>query len=237
MTKGHIFDVLTRMAQKANVNINTNINADSILETERAYKKISFLNIKDQEMKKLFGRKYLNEDFNTFKTETENQKKILNISKKIAYKLKESINSNILVAFIGTPGTGKDHIAKSIISDIWNNDLTVIHTTVREMSRAIRQAKEILNMNEQEAINYYSEADILIINEIGVQSMTDFEKANIFEVVNNIDRKEKNCIFISNEDEAGFKKCIDFEGQNRVWDRLQGRIIIFEGQSYRKVKL
>lgn len=139
------------------------------------------------------------------------------------------------LVFCGKPGTGKNHLACAIANSIIEN-----HQAKVLISTALRIARDIKNswsrdsqISEERTIKTYTDKDLLIIDEIGVQFGSEAEKIILFEIINTRYEQMKPTILISNlsEQELGI-----YIGE-RVLDRMmegQGAIIAFDWESYRK---
>jgi DNA replication protein DnaC len=190
------------------------------------------MDIKSVDKIRLFGTRFINATFNSYILTNDKQRKAFMYAQKIAEKLKEMPkNAGIIAAFVGMSGTGKDHLAASIFDYVYSPGLKVIHTSVMKMSRVIRGADK-----QQQIIDEYTDVDLLIINEVGVQKVSDFERQFLYEVINDLYRNMKSCLLISNEEEDDFRACLDFAEKSRVWDRLGGRVIVFDWESYRPLE-
>lgn len=172
---------------------------------------------------KLFGKKYKDCTFDNFICNTDYQKDV----KKRIIQITESIkNGNgYIVALIGFVGTGKDHLCSAMVHYLGFKKIE--HKTIMQISREIRESDK-----QQKILSKYTNNDLLFINEIGIQSCTNFERNILHEIIDTIYRDMKSCILISNENKENFKNCIDYPGLQRVWDRID-RKIIFKGGSYR----
>jgi len=177
----------------------------------------------------LFGKRYRECTFKNFVRVTENQEKVVTKIVKITKDIKAGTGH--IIAFIGGWGTGKDHLAAAMIHYLKGN---IIHTTVMKMSREIREAqKEKAHTKQQAIIDSYINCDFLIINEIGVQSITVFERNILHEIIDGHYRNMTSVLLITNEGKDEFQTCIDAPGLHRVWDRIDEKIL-FDWDSYRE---
>lgn len=177
----------------------------------------------------LFGKRYENCTFDNFVCTTDNQKKTKTRVIELTRRMKES---GEIIAFIGKPGTGKDHLAAAMVYEL--KSFSVIHTTIAKISRELREAsRDKSYIRQQEIIDKYVNCKFLIINEIGVQSATTFERNILHEILDGHYRNITSCLLISNNGTKEFKTCIDEPGQTRVYDRIQN-IIIFTWESQRR---
>lgn len=136
--------------------------------------------------------------------------------------------------FVGKPGTGKTHLACGIALRIMARyGASALFTSVSRMARRIREAKSYgAEETESEAIAVHVFPDLLIVDEVGMQSGTDAEARALFDVVNERYEQRKPTIFLSNFDLVRVRECLDV----RVFDRLRedgGEIVSFDWDSMR----
>jgi DNA replication protein DnaC len=101
---------------------------------------------------------------------------------------------------------------------------------MREIKSAFNKDSET---TEQDQINKFaSEVDLLILDELGMDYGTDFNKALLFEVLNNRYANQKPSILISNLDTSALR---DYMGE-RLFDRMRengGKLLAFVWDSHR----
>lgn len=135
--------------------------------------------------------------------------------------------------FCGKPGTGKTHLAVGIGLHAMALGKLVLFTTVQ---RAVRRVKDSWRKDSQESetdvIDMLVEPDLLILDEIGVQFGSDFEKNLMFDILNERYEKSRPSLLLSNLTATEVKA---FLGE-RVYDRLRedgGKCIPFDWASHR----
>jgi DNA replication protein DnaC len=147
-----------------------------------------------------------------WKIETSEQKKVLE-------KVKQAWEKNLFI--VGGNGTGKTHLAMCLAKD------GATYCLVPELFRTVRE-----NLNiEQEMIDNYGTCKLLILDEVGRQKGTDFERNLLFEI---IDKRWNNMLpttIIGNIDKREFA---DLYGLAIV-DRLRPETIEFTWGSKRRV--
>ncbi|WP_241509828.1 ATP-binding protein [Photorhabdus laumondii] len=91
------------------------------------------------------------------------------------------------IIMCGRLGTGKTHLAVATCREIvTQNGISAFITTASRIIRAFRRSwSNDADTNEFETLRFYSELDLLIIDEIGVQYGTESERNILFEVINN----------------------------------------------------
>lgn len=170
----------------------------------------------------------------TFEAATPAQKHALEFAREYAANFTQALKTGRCALFVGRPGTGKTHLAVGIGLRIMGaENRTVLFTTVM---RAIRRVKDSWAKESQEtetqAIAALTFPDLLILDEVGVQFGSDFERNIMFDVLNERYEKRRPTILLSNLNKD---ELIGFLGE-RVFDRMRedgGKFVAFDWDSYR----
>lgn len=171
--------------------------------------------------------------FDNFKSDQKNAK-ALKICKAYAERWADRKKSGGSLVLFGNVGTGKTHLAMAIANYVIENYQDRVYvTTARKITRDIKSTWGDKENTEQGLINLYAKLDLLIIDEIGVQFLSDAEKMILFEIINNRYENIKPTLIISNLNSDEIKKTL---GEQTV-DRLRegrGAMVKFDWESYRK---
>lgn len=170
----------------------------------------------------------------TYIAETPEQQAALHFAKDYADSFSAVRRSGRGAIFVGNVGTGKTHLAVGIgLQVMHTHGATVLFSTV---ARAVRRIKDTWSKrsteSEGEAVATLVFPDLLILDEVGVQFGSDFEKNLLFDVLNERYEKRKPTLFLSNLSIEGVAL---FLGE-RVMDRLRedgGDVLPFQWDSYR----
>ena len=170
-----------------------------------------------------------------YEAKSADQQAALEFAKEYALGFEQVQKTGRGAIFVGRPGTGKTHLAVGIgLYAMRKFHARVLFVTVQ---RAIRSVKDTwakgAQQSESEAIAALVEPDLLILDEVGVQFGSEFERNTLFDVLNERYEMRKPTIFLSN---LASDELADFLGE-RVMDRLRedgGRVIPFGWDSYRK---
>lgn len=145
----------------------------------------------------------------------------------------EDIVSNIekgrCIVMSGGVGTGKTHLSVGLLKEVIAKGGTGIFLSVADLISDVRGTWSGKNADK---VKLFTECDMLVIDEVGVQAGTDNERQILFSVINQRYNDVKPSILLTNLDPSAFKSYV---GQ-RVFDRLKendGDFIIFNGPSYR----
>jgi DNA replication protein DnaC len=137
------------------------------------------------------------------------------------------------VVFIGTPGTGKTHLATAIAIRALAKNFKVLFTSVSEMLYNLNAAKA--DNSYYKKIDYYMGVDLLIMDELGFKKLPDFAASDFFEIISR--RYEKGSVIITtNKDFENWGDIFDDSVMaNAILDRVVHHSEVFKitGQSYR----
>lgn len=135
--------------------------------------------------------------------------------------------------FVGKPGTGKTHLAVGIGMHLLRQGRPVLFTTVQ---RAIRRVRDTWSREsaetETQAVAALVFPDLLILDEVGVQTGSEFEKNQLFDILNERYETRRPTLLLSNLDVEGVRAYLG----DRIFDRLRedgGRSIAFDWSSHR----
>lgn len=134
--------------------------------------------------------------------------------------------------FYGNPGTGKSHLAISIIKALLPQ-AAGLYTRVPDMIGYIRaQWHADSETSSYAAIRRYVDLDLLVLDELGVQSGSINEQTLLFEVIDARLSENRPTIFLSNLAPADLVSIIG----ERLIDRIKGKCVAqrFTGESRRK---
>ena len=179
-------------------------------------------------------KRFLGKTLKSYQVKFEEQKPIVNSAVNFAKEFQQSSHSGRCLIFIGNAGTGKTHIGCAIgLHVIKNCGGTARFTSVSEINRLVRESKSFNSeYTETEIIDAFGNYDLLIVDEVGIQSGTDAESRALFDVFNTRYQNVKPTIVISNLTKDQLTVALG----ERIVDRLKeggGEILSFNWQSYR----
>ncbi|TQE95906.1 MAG: AAA family ATPase [Spiribacter salinus] len=189
---------------------------------------------KQRKVERLMGdsgipRRFQDRTLDSYRAETEGQKRALQIARKMAGG---NPDDGVSLVFCGKPGTGKTHLACGIAHEWIETGIPALFATVLA---AIRHIKSTYNreseITEEQAISVFTRTELLILDEIGVQLGTEHEKMLLFEIINERYQQMRPTILISNLTRS---ELTDYLG-DRVMDRFResGAVVAFDWDSYR----
>lgn len=158
----------------------------------------------------------------------------LKLCKAYAAKWPERLKQGGGLVMCGKPGTGKNHLALAIAKHVINeHQNSALFTTALRIARLFKSTwSKNSERTEADVIRIYTDPELLIIDEVGVQFGSEAEKLILFEIINTRYERMMPTILISNlpKDELAA-----FIGE-RVIDRMNdggGCTLAFTWDSYR----
>jgi len=143
---------------------------------------------------------------------------------------------------VGKTGTGKTHVVCGILRATMERlpaffsefatayQERVLYTTVSRMVQDIRDSWQ--NRSEKDARQKFKAPRLLVVDEIGAQSGTDFERNTLFDIIDARYGAEKPTILVSNLPMDQVETLVG----ERVIDRMRedgGKVFIFDWDSHR----
>lgn len=178
-------------------------------------------------------KRYENASLDVFKTPTPEHERLLKVMR---HCLKNGFSKNIIVS--GGLGTGKTYLAHAIIHELatfeperklqanitlpsaWISE-TILYVNVKEI---IDYIKNCFSCQVCADLSIYKQAPLLIIDEVGVQYGTDFERIELFPIFNARYNNDLTTIVLTNLDKIQLDDVLG----RRICDRLFGGGIYFE---------
>lgn len=171
----------------------------------------------------------------SFIADTPQKRKALAVAEEFAANFASHYEKGTMLVFSGLPGTGKSHLANAILMDLARAGRSGMYLSAIDAIRMIRDTwRKGSEKSETDVLNTLSRAQLLVLDEIGVQYGTDSEQVNLFDIINKRYQDMKPTILITNQGKAGM---MEFLGE-RSFDRLRegGMWVAFDWPSQRGSK-
>lgn len=179
-------------------------------------------------------KRYKNKSFENYEAVTSNQAHALFVCQGYCEYFDSNFEDGKNLLLCGKPGTGKTHLAYSIAKAIAKSGRSIIYTTAYKMIKEIRDTWDHgSRQTEQHIIRKFTAPDLLIIDEVGVQSNTENERTLMFQVLDARYQDMKPVLIVGN---LTFNELTEYMGE-RIIDRLReggGSLIPLDWESYRK---
>lgn len=140
-------------------------------------------------------------------------------------KYSNNFNDNVSkgLYIYGDPGVGKSLFSKKIMSIILNKGYSAYITSVTKLMKDIKKELSIFN---DDTYRKCLKVDLLVIDDLGVEKTTDFDKEQIFAIINTRYEDKKPIIYTSNcKLEDLITKYDEF---GRIYSRISGSVIKLE---------
>ena len=178
------------------------------------------------------SKRLINKTFNDYFAKTKEQLYAKSRCEALANDLLEGRPTGSLI-MNGGVGTGKTALSAAIANRLVDNMSVRIRKTI-DLMRELKSTWSKDNQEtEQGLIRAYSNVDLLVIDEIGLQFGSDTERLFLFDIIDGRYNEVKPTILISNLGMDEIEKIVG----SRIIDRLRedgGKLIPFDWESYRK---
>ena len=194
----------------------------SCKKAELAAKKIKEENeAKQDKLKQVINNSLMDSKFRTQTFENWDEKlgnpKILNISRKYSEKFIDMKKNGVGLLIHGTPGNGKTYSANCIANYLIDKFVPVICVSINALLKRIQQTFNSYGKEgEATILNTLSNADLLIIDDLGTEQNTDWNKTTIYNIMDSRYRNGLPLIVTTNITLEQLKE----KYHQRTYDRL-----------------
>lgn len=167
-------------------------------------------------------------DFNHHKSRKDQKQRILDLLNL------DFISRHMDVILIGTPGTGKTFLAKSVAYAACNANIKVLFTTAIDMINQLIAAEADRSLLKK--LRYYQSPDLLVCDELGYLSLGPQGSHLFFQVISQR-HQETSTLLTTNLPFADWGKVFDSTTvATAIADRLvhNSEVLVLEGESYRR---
>ena len=133
---------------------------------------------------------------------------------------------------IGTTGTGKTHISTAIAKAIISQGFDVLYDSVQNIVNDFERDKFRSGYNSEQTSDKYNECDLLIIDDLGAEFVTQFSVSALYNLINT--RQNKGLSTIISTNLSASELAGKYEG--RIYSRIIGAdytVLRFEGDDRR----
>lgn len=194
--------------------------------------------LKAREWAKKLGRAAIPEKFadrtlDSYVPTMQGEEKALAMARWYVENFDDASKLGTCLLFLGKIGTGKTHLAIGIAHHIMAKGKQAVFVRVK---RAVEMVQETYGRNaaqtKEQVLRDFIDADLLILDEGGLQRGSDDEKLILFDIINGRYENSRPTIITSNLGALELKDAIG----ERSYDRLReggGKVVQFEWESYR----
>jgi len=132
--------------------------------------------------------------FENYIVESKGQAHALDISRRFAAQFADHMKSGTSLLFIGTKGTGKNHLSAAIAKTILQQGFSVLHATAFEVTAKIKatwsKAGDEPRRHQLDVIDDFASVNLLILDEIGCGIANSTDSTLLFHI---IDQRYQRC--------------------------------------------
>lgn len=160
--------------------------------------------------------RFRNRTLDSFIASTKEQQSAQRVARDYLENFDEYAAEGRGLVLAGPPGTGKSHIATSILSAALERH-SGCYVTCSDFIRAVRSTwHRESEKTEAQVLGEYAGVTLLVLDEIGVAFGSEGEQKHLFDLLDRRYRDLLPTIILTNEDASGLRR---FVGE-RVFDRL-----------------
>lgn len=152
--------------------------------------------------------------FDNYRVECDGQMNALSKARQYVDEFDGNIASFV---FSGKPGTGKNHLAAAICNELLLRGKSVLIITVADIMSAMKDTFSNRETSEEQLLNDLSNVDLLVIDEIGVQTESRYEKVIINQIVDRRSSSKRPTGMLTNSNMEEMTKMLG----ERVMDRMR----------------
>ena len=144
----------------------------------------------------------------------------------------KAYQQNIGLLLFGDVGTGKSFFAGCIANALLDQEVPVLMTNFPTI---LNRLTGMFSEDRAEFISTFSEYDLLIIDDLGVERSTDYAMEQIFFIIDSRYRSRKPMIITTNLKLSELKNPPDL-AHARIYDRILERCapVLFDGKNFRE---
>lgn len=143
----------------------------------------------------------------------------------------DSHNMNLL--FLGNSGTGKSFMSHCIAKELIDKGFLVVYRTADELIKSLR---EIRFNNNKDLESLLLNCDLLIIDDLGTEFISDFSKSELFTFLNSKLLKEKKMIISTNLSMEELKTTYTERLNSRLFGNFKSLVFLGDDIRLEKVK-
>jgi DNA replication protein DnaC len=175
--------------------------------------------------------RFIGRDFDNYRAETPGQRAALTAARDYAENFDRHARTGESLLMLGKAGTGKSHLASSILQAIMPAHCG-LYTTAADVIEMVRETwRRDSERSQGRVLHTLSTVPLLVIDEVGVQYGTESEQNTLFQIIDRRYRDRRPLILMANLQPAELQTLLG----DRIYDRLRevSKVLAFDWDSYR----
>lgn len=178
--------------------------------------------------------RFMGKDFSNYQASQPAQRAALNAVQGYCQNFAQHLKSGRCLALLGRPGTGKTHLAASLVKSLLAQNYQARLISAYDCLESIKATwnREPGAASERQVMAELARPHLLALDEVGAQFASEASTLLLFRVLDARYQQMRPSVIVSNEDVNGLKKYLG----ERAFDRLkenQGQLIGFNWPSQR----
>ena len=185
-------------------------------------------------------KRFRQRTFAHFKADTPERRRWLRVAKEYADHFAGKLATGDGLYIEGTNGTGKTHLAAAIALQLIDAGVPVVCKTAADLLSDVKKAFDDSTISEAAVLKAYKDADLLIIDDLGKEQVTDWSISTLYNILNDRYEDMKPTIITTNfgaDDliEAETPKGFDSSKARAIVSRLRevSTVLTMVGEDYR----
>lgn len=175
------------------------------------------LKIRKYENLSIFDKNHKENIFKNSKTKNEKEKHYLESFKNYCKNFEKAKENGVGLLLTGNAGTGKTFYSNCIANELKYNSYTVLSFNISSYLQEIRKG---FDEKERELLEAIKDVDLIIIDDVGSEVLTEWAKEKMFNLFNQIYLLKKSCIITTNNNAKELEKHFEINGSGKILDRL-----------------
>jgi DNA replication protein DnaC len=147
------------------------------------------------------GMKFQNLNFENFNSNSENELAIAIAKDYVNKNIKSKCTNGLII--MGESGVGKTHLAASIANKLIENDKIVLMGRLTTLLDMIKETFKDNTKSENELIELYSNADMIIIDDLGTEKISNWTLEKLYTIIENRNENRLPIIITTRFDKQG----------------------------------
>ncbi len=175
---------------------------------------------------------FLECSFDNYVIDTEEQRRAVDVAKRYVDKFEELLSGGKGFLFLGTPGTGKNHLASAMANALMSKRYSVVVISVMDLFARLRMSYSDNSLTEEKLIAEFMKPQLLVIDELGLQRGSADEVLWLTRIIDKRLYGRRPTGFITNLNQQGLHELLGERAYQRVQDAVSVAVP-FNWPSYR----